>query len=231
MRSGIPALRPRHSDFGRPPDRPGGALGSARVHWLSRGSRRRYTRAAGATRHRSRRYRGFSAGLSGFAANCLAGDQCNTSGLEAIGPLLACYSSPRRGRCCVGASRQLCRAKSGARNHLDLLLLGTLGKVGVEGSNPFARSSRRRPKLSPPPSRPLKSPTAAGFCATGSGVRSRNDRPDFSPVGEFSPKLGAWPIYSTSFFGCYFKALASFANRKVGIPFACCSLDRQPPIH
>ena len=36
-----------------------------------------------------------------------------------------------------------------------------------------------------------------------------------------SPKLGAWPIYSTSFFGGRFSGLASFLSRKVGIPFAC----------
>jgi hypothetical protein len=28
----------------------------------------------------------------------------------------------------------------------------------------------------------------------------------------------AWPIYSTSFFGNHFSALASFSNRKVGYP-------------
>ena len=59
---------------------------------------------------------------------------------------------------------------------------------------------------------------------------SRNERPNLSPIGDFSPKLGAWPIYSTSFSGSHFSALVSFVNRKVGIPFACCSLDREPPI-
>jgi hypothetical protein len=94
----------------------------------------------------------------------------------------------------------------------------------------FPCSSLLQPKLSPPLSGPLNSPTAAGFSAAGFGVRSRNNRPILSPIGEFSPKLGAWPIYSTSFFGSHFSALASFANRKVGIPFASCSLDREPPI-
>ena len=58
------------------------------------------------------------------------------------------------------------------------------------------------------------------------GVRSRNDTPDRSPNSVFSPKLGAWPIYSTSFFGNQFSALASFSNQNVGIPFDVVRLDR-----
>jgi hypothetical protein len=33
------------------------------------------------------------------------------------------------------------------------------------------------------------------------GVRERNDTVNLSPNADLSPKLGAWPIYSTSFFG------------------------------
>jgi hypothetical protein len=61
-------------------------------------------------------------------------------------------------------------------------------------------SSPLRTKLSPPFSGPRKSPTAAGFWASGLGVRERNDTVNLSPNADFSPKLGAWPIYSTSFF-------------------------------
>jgi hypothetical protein len=55
-------------------------------------------------------------------------------------------------------------------------------------------------ELSPPFPGPLKSPTVAAFRAPGLGVRGRNERPILSPNGDLSPKLGAWPIYSTSFF-------------------------------
>jgi hypothetical protein len=41
-------------------------------------------------------------------------------------------------------------------------------------------------------------------------VQSRNDQPIFSPTGVLSPKLGAWPIYSTSFFPNNFNDLTSF---------------------
>jgi hypothetical protein len=101
-------------------------------------------------------------------------------------------------------------------------------KVEVEGSYPFARSSRRRPKLSPPFPGPQKSPIAAGIRASGLGVRSRNERPNLCPKAHFSPKLGAWPIYSTSFFGSQFNSLVSLASRKVGIPFALYSGPTPP---
>ena len=91
-------------------------------------------------------------------------------------------------------------------------------KVGVEGSNPFARSSRLPAKHSPPILRPRKSPTAAVIRATGLGVRFRNDSENLSLNGVLSPKLGAWPIYSTSFSDSYFSHLASFRARKIGIP-------------
>jgi hypothetical protein len=41
-----------------------------------------------------------------------------------------------------------------------------LAKVGVEGPNPFARSSVAQAEFSPPFPGPLKSPTPAGSCAT-----------------------------------------------------------------
>ena len=113
------------------------------------------------------------------------------------------------------AKEMVVRTVSGSRPKLNL------AKVGVEGSNPFARSSRHRPKLSPRFSDPLKSPTAAGFCASGLGVRDRNERPNLSPTGDLSPKLGGWPIYSTSFFGCDFSRLSSFRIGNIGISFAC----------
>ena len=89
-----------------------------------------------------------------------------------------------------------------------------LAKVGVEGSNPFARSSPFPTKLSPPFPDPPKSPTAAGFCVTGLGVRERNDTAHCSPKA-FLSKLGACPIYSTSFFVRHFRSLASLWNRNI----------------
>jgi hypothetical protein len=80
---------------------------------------------------------------------------------------------------------------------------------GVEGSNPFARSSPLRTKLSPPFSGPRKSPTAAGVRATGLGVRSRNDTPKVSPNAVLSPELESRPFYSASFFAPPFRGLAS----------------------
>jgi hypothetical protein len=53
------------------------------------------------------------------------------------------------------------------------------------------------------------------------GVRGRIVTANWSPNGLFSPKLGTWPIYSTSFFASDFSSLVSFPNRKVGIPFPC----------
>ena len=95
-----------------------------------------------------------------------------------------------------------------------------LAKVGVEGSNPFARSSRLQPKLSLPFSGPRKSPTAAGIRATGLGFGERNVPANCSRNADLSPELESRPFYSTSFFVSGFSGLASFANRKVGIPFA-----------
>jgi hypothetical protein len=86
----------------------------------------------------------------------------------------------------------------------------------------FPCSSRHSPKLSPPFSGPRNSPTAASIRAFGLGVRLQNVPEKRSPNGLFSPKLGAWPIYSTSFFDISFSGLASFVSRKVGVPFARC---------
>ena len=102
----------------------------------------------------------------------------------------------------------------------------TAPRLGAEVSNPFPCSSPLRTKLSPPFSGPQKSPTAAGICASGLGVRERNDTVNCSPNADLSPKLGAWPIYSTSFFGSKFNILTSFLRRKVGIPFACLPADQ-----
>jgi len=78
-------------------------------------------------------------------------------------------------------------------------------------------------KISPPFSGLRKSPTAAGIRAAGLGVHCQNVTANLSPNAGFSPKLGAWPIHSTSFFVQFIRDLASFTNRKVGIPIACCS--------
>ena len=82
------------------------------------------------------------------------------------------------------------------------------GQAWGRRSNPFPCSSPLQTKLSPPFSGPPKSPTAAGIRASGLGVRERNDTVSRSPNADLSPKLGAWPIYSTSFFRLHFSALA-----------------------
>jgi hypothetical protein len=81
-------------------------------------------------------------------------------------------------------------------------------------------------KLSPPNSGPRKSPTAAGLRGTGLGVRKRNVTVILSPNADLSPKLGAWPIYSTSFFGRDCRRLVLLGSRKVGIPLPPCSPAR-----
>jgi hypothetical protein len=58
-------------------------------------------------------------------------------------------------------------------------------------------------------------------------VGSIAERYGKSLKANLSPKLGTWPIYSTSFFAT--GGLASFANRKVGIPFACHRHQRDCP--
>jgi hypothetical protein len=85
----------------------------------------------------------------------------------------------------------------------------------------FPCPSCLRAKLSPPFPGPRKGPTAASIRRSGLGVRGRNVTVNLSPNADFSPKLESRPFYSTSFFACAFSGLASFANRKVGIPFAC----------
>ena len=76
-------------------------------------------------------------------------------------------------------------------------------------------------KLSPPSFEPAKRPASGRFCASGLGFAIRNDMRNLSPNGRLSPKLGGWPIYSTSFFISLLNILVSFRNRKIGIPFAC----------
>jgi hypothetical protein len=80
----------------------------------------------------------------------------------------------------------------------------------------FPCSSRFFSKLSRPFPGTRKSPTAAGIRATGLGFGERNVPAICSPNGHLSPKLESRPFYSTSFFS----GLTSFADRKVGIPFA-----------
>jgi len=63
----------------------------------------------------------------------------------------------------------------------------------------YRRSSLRPPNLSPPIRCPPKWPASGRVCRYGLGFLHRNKRPILSPKPAFSPKLGAWPIYSTSF--------------------------------
>ena len=67
----------------------------------------------------------------------------------------------------------------------------------------------------------LKSPTVAGIRAAGLWARCRNVAAKFRSEWRSLSEAWAWPIYSTSFLGGRFSGLASFLNRKVGIPFAC----------
>jgi len=94
-------------------------------------------------------------------------------------------------------------------------------KLGAECSNPGSCSSRLHSKPSQSFPGPLKSPTAASIRRSGLGVRFRNVPPIRSPNADLSPELESRPFYSTSFFASGFSGLASFATRKVGIPFAC----------
>ena len=110
-------------------------------------------------------------------------------------------------------------------------------KLGAECSNPGSCSSRLRSKLSPPFSGPRKTATAAGIRTTGLGFGERNVPPNRSPNAGLSPELESRPFYSTSFLASGFSGLASFASRKVGIPFACHSrrwrdqsIDRPPTL-
>ena len=135
------------------------------------------------------------------------------------------HSPDDRNRCCCRGKAAVDLMPTKAASAVYLAPSGTRwgvepAKVGVEGSNPFARSSRNGPKLSPPFSGPRKSPTAASIRALGLGVRRRNVPAKCSPNGLFSPKLGAWPIYSTSFLCSRFNILHSFPVRKIGISFA-----------
>ncbi len=101
-----------------------------------------------------------------------------------------------------------------------LISLGSysLAKVGVEGSNPFARSSQLRSKVSLPFSGSEKAHSRRHL--RGSGFGKRNVPANCSPNAELSPELESRPFYSTSFFLSGFRGLASLANRKVRIPFA-----------
>ena len=83
----------------------------------------------------------------------------------------------------------------------------------------FPCSSRLRSKLSPLSSGLRKSPTAAGICATGLGFGERNVPQNRSPNAYLSPELGAWPIYSTSFFVNRISSVTIYKPLK-----SCCSV-------
>jgi hypothetical protein len=94
-----------------------------------------------------------------------------------------------------------------------------LAKVGVEGSNPFARSRQSPAKLSPPKFEPSERPAFGRYCASGLGFQFWNDTRILSPDGVLSPKLGSRRIYSTSFFALSIKAFKIYSACKVGVPF------------
>jgi hypothetical protein len=100
-----------------------------------------------------------------------------------------------------------------------------LAKVGVEGSNPFARSSPLPAKHSPPRSRPSKTPASRRFCGSSLGFQIRNDTENLSPNAVLSPELGGWPIYSTSFLSFIINVVANRPAREVRNPFACQPAD------
>ena len=128
-----------------------------------------------------------------------------------------------------GWAVELLRWSGGERPHVLNRELATIliccfradrnpAKVGVEGSNPFRPLQSARNEI-----------LSADFGTSKNAnchVRNRNDTVNRSPNAVLSPKLGAWPVYSTSFFVRYFRRVASLTNRKVGIPFACCSRGR-----
>jgi hypothetical protein len=68
-----------------------------------------------------------------------------------------------------------------------------IAKVGVEGSNPFARSSLAPTNFSPPNYGLAERPRARRFCALGLGFANRNDTRILSLNGGLSPGLGGLP--------------------------------------
>jgi hypothetical protein len=99
-----------------------------------------------------------------------------------------------------------------------------IAKVGVEGSNPFARSRQTLAKHSPSNFGPRKRLGSGRFCASGLGFVDRNDTENLSLNGRLSPELGGWPIYSTSFFLSIFNVIKFTRSREVAVPCA-------PPNH
>jgi hypothetical protein len=100
-----------------------------------------------------------------------------------------------------------------------------LGKVGVEGSNPFARSSHLPHKLSPPDLEPTERPASGRFCGSGLGLITRNDTGNLSQNGVLSPELGGWPIYSTSFSSFVINGMTKWLAREVRNLFAYQTTD------
>jgi hypothetical protein len=90
-----------------------------------------------------------------------------------------------------------------------------LAKVGVEGSNPFARSSRSSHKLSPPPEELRKGAAFPRFFALTLMVRGGNEGAFCSPDGGESSDLEGWAILPTRFRALFFLDLG--AAELVGI--------------
>jgi hypothetical protein len=61
-------------------------------------------------------------------------------------------------------------------------------------------SSPSSAKHSPSNFHLVKRPASGRFCGLGLGFVDRNDTGNLSLNARLSPKLGGWPIYSTSFF-------------------------------
>jgi hypothetical protein len=84
----------------------------------------------------------------------------------------------------------------------------------------FPCSSLSPAKHSPSNFEPWKTPASGRFCRLGLGFFSRNDTRNLSLNGRLSPKLGGWPIYSTSFLSCANNVVANRPGREVRNPSA-----------
>jgi hypothetical protein len=109
--------------------------------------------------------------------------------LAAIAHKLANASPARCGSAGLAATWCVSAWKM-SRSIVGGALVRNLAKIGVEGSNPSARSSSVLHKLSPPKFALAKRPGSRRFCALGLGFVYRNDSENLSLNGRLSPKLG-----------------------------------------